>query len=100
MAKKPKHHQHEHHHEHEHEREREHEHGGDSPRKHAEIIERRWLRSPRPTHERYARAIQQWHALPGAVLRPATDVAVAPKTPGHVKTTRTSAGSGGTKSKP
>jgi|HubBroStandDraft_2_1064218.scaffolds.fasta_scaffold121110_3 hypothetical protein len=88
MAKKPKHHQHEHHHEHEHEHEHEREHGGDSPRKHAEIIERRWLRSPRPTHERYARAIQQWHALPGAVLRPATDVTVASKTPAHAHAKR------------
>ncbi len=86
MAKKPKHHHHEHHHEHEHEHEREH--VGDSPRKHAEIIERRWLRSPRPTHERYARAIQQWHALPGAVSRPATDVTVAAKTPTHAHAKR------------
>ena len=44
MAKKSKHHHHEHHHEHEHERE----HVGDSPRKHAEIIERRWLEVPGP----------------------------------------------------
>jgi hypothetical protein len=92
MAKKPKRHPHEHH--------PEREHTGDSPRKHAEIIERRWLRSPRPTQERYARAIQQWHALPGAVLRPATDVNVAPKTPLSASASQTSAGPGGAKRKP
>ena len=92
MAKKPKRHPHEHH--------PEREHTGDSPRKHAEIIERRWLRSPRPTHERYARAIQQWHALPGAVLRPATDVTVAAKMPAHAQAGHISVRSGAAKSKP
>jgi hypothetical protein len=54
---------------------------GDDPRKHAKIIERRWLGSPPPTAERYARALRQWHALPGAVVWPATDVTVAAETP-------------------
>ena len=47
---------------------------GDDPKRHASVIERRWLGSPPPTPERYARALQQWEKLPGAVSRPATDV--------------------------
>ena len=47
---------------------------GDNPAKHASIIERRWLGSPPPSFERYARALQQWRALPGAVVSPATGV--------------------------
>jgi hypothetical protein len=42
------------------------------------IIDRRWLGSAPPTAERYARALRQWQALPGAVVRPATDVAQPP----------------------
>lgn len=66
----------------EHERRRDrdgdHEESGDDPERHARIIERRWLGSPPPTLERYARALRQWHRLPGAVVRPATAVAPVP----------------------
>lgn len=64
------------HHEHEHRRrsDRQREETGDDPKAHGQILERRWLGSPPPTAERYARAIQQWHALPGAVMYPAGDV--------------------------
>lgn len=48
--------------------------GGDDPNRHASIIERRWLGSPLPTLELYARALRQWQALPGAVARSATQV--------------------------
>ena len=50
------------------------EHRGDDPKKHAAIIARRWEGSTPPTAERYANALKQWHALPGAVEWPATDV--------------------------
>jgi hypothetical protein len=50
---------------------------GDDPKRHAKIIERRWLGSPPPTWQRYARALKQWHALPGAVVGSATEVTVA-----------------------
>jgi hypothetical protein len=53
---------------------REREDSGDDPKRHATIIERRWQGSPPPTAERYAKALQQWRKLPGAVSRPATDV--------------------------
>ena len=46
---------------------------GDDAKRHASIIERRWLGSPPPTAERYAKALQQWQNLPGAV--PAAPVA-------------------------
>jgi hypothetical protein len=71
------------HHERDHERhrERDREGSGDDPRRHASIIARRWLGSPPPTQERYARALQQWQALPGAVVRPATDVTTAETPP-------------------
>jgi hypothetical protein len=64
------------HHEHEKRERREHERegSGDDPRAHAMIIERRWLGSPPPTAERYAKALKQWQALPGAVPGPATEV--------------------------
>lgn len=65
----------------EHHREHEREHGGDNPKKHAAIIARRWEGSPPPTFDRYARAIGQWHALPGAVASPATDVNPEPPAP-------------------
>lgn len=55
-----------------------HEESGDDPERHARIIERRWLGSPPPTLERYARALRQWHRLAGAVARPATAVAPVP----------------------
>jgi hypothetical protein len=64
----------------EHYREHEREHGGDDPKKHAAIIARRWQGSPPPTFDRYVRAIQQWHALPGAVASPATDFSPDPPT--------------------
>lgn len=85
-------HEHEHDHEHEHEDEHEYHHGphrggyhqrppegeggesGDDPKRHASVIERRWIGSAPPTPERYARALEQWQKLPGAVSRPATDV--------------------------
>jgi hypothetical protein len=47
---------------------------GDNPERHARIIERRWLGSPPPTAELYANALRQWLALPGAVMRPASEV--------------------------
>ena len=53
-------------------------HSGDDPAKHAAIIERCWEGSPAPTFERYALALKQWHALPGAVVWPATDVIAEP----------------------
>jgi hypothetical protein len=65
----------------EHYREHEkHGHGGDDPKKHAAIVARRWEGSPPPTAERYAQALKQWHALPGAVMWPATDVSPLPPT--------------------
>ena len=69
-----------------------HDHGedGDDPLRHAQIIQRRWLGSPPPTLERYARALRQWQRLPGAVMRPATTVTVAPPAPSG--TGRTSGG--------
>lgn len=39
----------------------------DDPRAFALIIERRWDGSAPPTPERYALALRQWAALPGAV---------------------------------
>jgi len=45
---------------------------GDDPARHARIQARRWLGSPPPTAERYARALRQWRALPGAVIDPGT----------------------------
>jgi hypothetical protein len=66
-------------HEHEHEREE----GGDDPRRHASIIARRWEGSPPPNAERYAKALQQWRTLPGAVSSPATDPPAPKKKPGH-----------------
>lgn len=50
---------------------------GDDPARHASIIARRWLDSAEPTTERYARSLQQWQALPGAVVQAAAAV-VAP----------------------
>ena len=49
--------------------------GGDDPARHARIQSRRWLGSPPPTAERYARALRQWRALPGAVVDPGTGMA-------------------------
>ena len=53
---------------------------GDNPAMHARIIARRWLGSPPPTAERYARALRQWQALPGAVVSLATVLTVAAQT--------------------
>ncbi len=106
MAKKPKHHRHgddhdqdrDHDRDHEHERrsDRDDEDSGDDPRTHAKILERRWLESPPPTQERYARALRQWQALPGAGSRPATDVTVAANAP--ARASQTPPGSRGGKS--
>jgi hypothetical protein len=41
---------------------------------HEEIIERRMGGGAPPTPEAYARALEQWHKLPGSVVRPATDI--------------------------
>jgi len=49
---------------------------GDDPSTHAQILERRWLGSEPPTAELYARAREQWRALPGAVMSPASDVPI------------------------
>ena len=53
----------------EHERE-----SGDDPRRHRAILELRWMGSPPPTAERYANALKQWRALPGAVVQSAAEV--------------------------
>jgi hypothetical protein len=55
-------------------RDRDQDDSGDDPLRHARIIERRWLGSVPPTPTLYARALQQWQALPGAVVRSAADV--------------------------
>jgi hypothetical protein len=47
---------------------------GDDPARHAAVIARRWLGSVPPSAELYARARQQWLALPGATVRPAAEV--------------------------
>ena len=64
--------------EHERRSDRDREESGDDPSRHASIIARRWLGSLPPTPERYARALEQWQALPGAVVRPTTSVSPAP----------------------
>jgi hypothetical protein len=51
---------------------------GDNPLKHARILQRRWEGSAPPTAERYARALRQWRALPGAVVSPGTGLTTAP----------------------
>jgi hypothetical protein len=56
-------------HEREGEHERKREGRGDDPRRHAAILALRWKGSPPPTAERYAHALSQWRALPGAVVR-------------------------------
>jgi hypothetical protein len=58
----------------EHRRDRRWSESGDDPLRHARIIERRWLGSVSPTPALYARALQQWLALPGAVVRSAANV--------------------------
>jgi hypothetical protein len=68
----PKRHQHEN--EHKRSPERDREYSGDDPKAHAAILERRWLGSPPPSMARYALALRQWRQLPGAVVRPATDI--------------------------
>jgi len=80
---KPKHRDHNHDHEDDYDR-RSHGHkeeSGDDPARHASVIARRWLGSVRPTPERYARALQQWQALPGSVARPAASVVAAAEKP-------------------
>jgi len=56
-------------HEREGDHERKREGRGDDPRRHAAILALRWKGSPPPTAERYAHALSQWRALPGAVVR-------------------------------
>jgi hypothetical protein len=72
----------------EHHRRRERRDSGDDPRRQDLIIERRWLGSIPPTAELYARALRQWEALPGAVVRSAADVQPTPalKPPGSSAT--------------
>lgn len=63
--------------EHDDERERPHRHRAGRDRiVHLAIIERKFAGGPPPTNEAYARALQQWHHLPGAVMRPPTDVSL------------------------
>jgi hypothetical protein len=45
----------------------------DNPGIHAMIEERRFHGGLPATPERYARALEQWNRLPGAVVRPSTD---------------------------
>ena len=60
-------------------RRREHrEEGGDDPLKHARILQNRWQGSPPPTAERYARALRQWRARPGAGVAPGTGGTAGP----------------------
>jgi len=65
---------HEHEREHERERESRREGSGDDPRRHAAILALRWEGSPPPTAERYAHALRQWRALPGAVVQMAPEI--------------------------
>ena len=60
--------------------------GGDDPLRHDMILARRWLGSPPPTAERYANALRQWLALPGAVVRPAVTEADPPAPTGGSET--------------
>ena len=46
----------------------------DPVRIHREYIERRTGGVAPPTPERYRRALEQWHALPGSVRRPPIDL--------------------------
>lgn len=73
-------------HDHHHDQDRHEDHdrdekSGDDPARHAAIIARRWLGSVAPTAELYARARQQWLALPGATVRPAAEVQLPPQPP-------------------
>jgi hypothetical protein len=44
---------------------------GDDPKRHDEILARRWFGSEPATFDRYANALRQWSKLPGAVVPPA-----------------------------
>lgn len=46
----------------------------DPVRIHREYIERRTGGGPPPTPERYRKALEQWHSLPGSVRRPPIDL--------------------------
>src|SRR5437773_10340296 len=48
---------------------------------HEEIIERRLEGGAPPTPEAYTRALEQWHKLPGSVMRPPTDIALPGESP-------------------
>jgi hypothetical protein len=45
---------------------------------HKEILERRWKGGPEPKPEDFERALEQWKKLPGAIIRPPTDVTPPP----------------------
>ena len=62
------------------------EHSGDDPLRHARILQHRWEGSPPPTAERYARALRQWRALPGAVVSPGTGGTAGPEETGADET--------------
>jgi hypothetical protein len=59
---------------------------GDSPARQAAIIALRWLGSVPPTAELYARARQQWLALPGATLRSSAEVQLPAQPPSAAPT--------------
>lgn len=75
----------------EHDRDRgKHEHEGHRPRGHGreravflQYLATRWKGSAPPTAEAYARALQQWRKLPGAVMTSGTDLGTIPPTPGN-----------------
>lgn len=47
-------------------------------RVHQEILERRMRGGPAPSPEKYRAALEQWSRLPGAVVRPPSDVVPDP----------------------
>jgi len=71
------------------------EHSGDDPLRHARILQHRWEGSPPPTAERYARALRQWRALPGAVVSPGTGTTAGPDEAGEAGPEETGAGETG-----
>ncbi len=48
---------------------------------HVAITERRFAGGPPPTHEAYNAALEQWHRLPGSVMRPATEIRLKDQPP-------------------
>ncbi len=53
----------------------------DDPEEHLEIERRRFRGGLPPTPQLYARARDQWHRLPGALVRSSMDTAVAEPVP-------------------